>query len=276
MNYHEQAAQLADAKREHPWLKQAPSHVLQQALRDLDRACRERGTFRVRWRSARRWSPSFRFPAGKQIIVDRLGRKWGRAKLPKLGWVRFGWSRPLGGAVRSATVSRDGNHWYVSFLVEDGATTPQQHAAPNRAVGVDRGVAASVATSSGELLDREFRTSGETKRYRRWQQKLARQRKGSTNRKKTLAAMCRSKRRETHRRDDFCAQTAHRLATRNGLVVVEDLSTRNMTRSARGTADAPGRNVRAKAGLNRSILDKGWHKLHAPWGPSPGTRALGS
>ncbi|MEV0700169.1 transposase [Saccharopolyspora sp. NPDC050389] len=261
INYNEQARQLADAKTEHDWLKTAPSHVLQQTLMDLDRACREHGTFRVKWRSGRRWSPSFRFPAGKQITVERLGRKWGRAKLPKLGWVRFRWSRPLGGTVRSATVSRDGAHWYVSFLAEDGATTPEQHAAPHSAVGVDRGVAAAVATSNGDLLDREFRTSGEANRYRRLQRKLARQKRGSANRKKTLAAMRRIKRRETDRRDDFCAKTAHQLATCNALVVIEDLRTKNMTRSVKGTTEEPGRNVRQKAGLNRAILDKGWHKL---------------
>jgi putative transposase len=85
INYNAQAGQLADAKTEHDWLKAAPSHVLQQTPMDLDRACRDHGTFKIRWRSGRTWSPSFRFPAGKQITVERLGRQWGRAKLPKLG-----------------------------------------------------------------------------------------------------------------------------------------------------------------------------------------------
>ncbi|MFJ9844444.1 RNA-guided endonuclease InsQ/TnpB family protein [Kitasatospora sp. NPDC101155] len=74
MNYVPQAAELAEAKREIPWLRDAPSHVLQQTPRDLDRACREHGTFRVRWRSKVRWSPSFRFPAGNLITVERTGR----------------------------------------------------------------------------------------------------------------------------------------------------------------------------------------------------------
>lgn len=60
MNYTPQAAELAEAKWEHPWLRDAPSHVVQQTLRDLDQACRTHGTFRVRWRSKRGWSPSFR------------------------------------------------------------------------------------------------------------------------------------------------------------------------------------------------------------------------
>ncbi|MEV6325002.1 transposase [Nocardia sp. NPDC051787] len=157
INYREQAGQLAAAKIEHPWLCAAPGHCLQQTLMDLDRACRERGTWKVRWRSARRWRPSFRFPEGNKIQIQRLGRRWGRAKLPKLGWVRFRWSRPLGGVIRSATVSRDGAHWYVSFLVEDGKQTPAQHPSAS-VVGVDRGVAVALACSDGSMHDRAFTT----------------------------------------------------------------------------------------------------------------------
>lgn len=258
MNYVAQAAELADAKTEHDWLKTAPSHVLQQTLMDLDRACREHGTFKVRWRSARRWSPSFRFPAGKQITVERLGKRWGRVKLPKLGWVRFRWSRALDGMVRSATVSRDGKHWHISFLVEDGHTTPEQHSSTT-AVGVDRGVTVAVACSDGTMRDRQFRTPGEQRRYLALQKKLARQKKGPTNRKKTVAAMRQIKRRERDRRADFVSWTANRLATRNGLVAIENLPVKNMTRSAKGTVEEPGSRVAQKAGLNRSILDKGWH-----------------
>lgn len=136
MNYVPQAAELADAKKEHVWLKAAPSHVLQQTLRDLDAACRTQGTFKVRWRSKVRWSPSFRFPAGNLITVERVNRKWARAKLPKLGWVTFRWTRSLGGEIRSATVSRKGAHWFVSFLVDDDTTTPEHHA--GTPVGIDR------------------------------------------------------------------------------------------------------------------------------------------
>lgn len=260
INYVAQAAELADAKTEHEWLRAAPSHVLQQTLMDLDRACREHGTFWVRWRSGRRWSPSFRFPAGKQITVERLGKRWGRAKLPKLGWVRFRWSRSPGGQIRSATVSRDGQHWYVSFLVEEGRTTPEQHSATT-AVGVDRGVTVAVACSDGTMRDRQFRTPGEARRYLALQQKLSLQRKGSSNRKKTVAAMQQIKRRERDRRTDFVSWTANRLATRHGMVAIEKLNTRNMTRSAKGTVEEPGSRVAQKAGLNRSILDKGWYKL---------------
>ena len=66
MNYHEQAGELAEAKTDHRWLAEVPGHCLQQTLMDLDKACRAHGTFRVRWRSGRRWRPSFRFPEGNK------------------------------------------------------------------------------------------------------------------------------------------------------------------------------------------------------------------
>lgn len=241
MNYVPQAVELAEAKREHEWLKSAPSHVLQQTLRDLDRACREHGTFKVRWRSRTRWRPSFRFPAGNLIAVERLGRKWGRAKFPKLGWVRFRWSRALGGPIRSATVSRKGAHWFVSFLVDDGLATPEVHAMPGTAVGVDRGVTVAAVTSDGIFHDRKFITPGAKGRYYRLQRKLARQPKGSANRRKTVAALRRITGRVADRRTDFCAYTANRITARNAVVVLEDLRTRNMSASARGTPDRPGR-----------------------------------
>lgn len=259
--YHLQARELAEAKREEAWMKAAPSHILQQTLKDLDTACRTHGTFNVRWRAKHRWAPSLRFPAGNRNAVEKLNRRWARAKLPKLGWVKFRMSRPLGGRVRSATVSRQGNHWFVSFLVEDGRLAPEAHTRPDSAVGVDRGVAVAATTSEGGFHDRRFATGGEKQRYLRLQRKLARQKKGSANRTETIAAMNRITGRAVDRRTDFCAYTASRLARDHALVALEDLNTRGMTASAKGTVHEPGARVRQKTGMNRSILDKGWRRL---------------
>src|SRR5438876_11415992 len=69
-----QCRELAQAKRTEPWLGEAPSHCLQQTLRDRDKACRQHGVWRVRWRGKRRWEPSFRFPDATQIgEARRLG-----------------------------------------------------------------------------------------------------------------------------------------------------------------------------------------------------------
>ncbi|MBS4730578.1 transposase [Mycobacterium sp. SM1] len=262
MNYPRQCKELAEAKAEHPWLKDVPGHCLQQTLMDLDRACRQHGTWKVRWRSGRRWAPSFRFPEGSKMAVEKLNRGHARIKLPKLGWVKFRASRSLDGeTVRSATLTREGRHWFISVLVDDGRQTPEIHPVPGAAVGVDRGVAAAIATSHGDLIDRQFVTAGERRRVVALQRKLSRASRGSANRDKARAALAAVRARERRRRLDFCAQTAHQLAATNSVVVIEDLKTKQMTKSAKGTVESPGRNVRAKSGLNRAILDKGWHQF---------------
>jgi putative transposase len=267
INYVEQARQMAEAKKDSDcaWLADAPSHILQQTLRDLEQACKTHGTWKVRWRSKARTPPAFRFPDPHQIQVARVNRRWGRVKLPKLGWVRFRWSRPLGGAIHNATVARDGGRWYVSFCVEDGVTEATPNGKPT--VGVDRGVAVAVATSDGVMYDREFVTVGEQRRVRRLQQRFARslrthgRNRRSRRRDAVRAQLGRLSARIRARRADFAAQTAHDLATRHGLIAVEDLRIRNMTRSAKGTAERPGVNVRQRAGVNRSILNKGWGRF---------------
>ncbi|HCT78273.1 MAG TPA: transposase [Micromonosporaceae bacterium] len=265
INYVEQAGQLAEAKRDFGWLAEAPSHTLQQTLRDLDRACREHGTFKVRWRSKVRNTPSFRFPDPNHISVVRSSRRWGKVRLPKFGWVRFRWSRPLGGTARNVTVSRDGPHWHVSFCVEDGVNAAEPNGKP--AVGLDRGVVVAVATSDGGLLDREFVTLGELKRLKRLQQRLSRSQRvigrtrASNRRKDTRRKLAVLNATLRARRADFAAQTANRFTREHGLIAVEDLKIANMTRSAKGTSEAPGRNVRQKAGLNKAILAKGWGLL---------------
>lgn len=262
ITYPEQAHELASAKAEHPWLAEAPGHCLQQTLMDLDQACRSHGPFGVRWRSTRRWRPSFRLPEGNKMAVEKLNRRHARVKLPKLRWVRFRLSQPLEGAlIRSATVTREGKLWFISFLIDDGITTPPEHAVAGSAVGVDRGVAVAVATSDGHLIDRHFATDGERQRALRLQRRLARASKQSRNRIKTRQALGVIRARERHRRRDFCAQTARQLAARYGLVVIEDLQINQMTRSAKGTIETPGTNVKAKSGLNRAILSKGWYQL---------------
>ncbi len=142
IGYVEQARQVAEAKQDEPWLSEAPSHCLQQTLMDLDKACKRHGAFKVRWRSARRSQPSFRFPDPAQMAVKRLNRRWGSVALPKLGEVRFRWTRPIGGRVRNATVRRDGGRWYVSFCLEDGVSVSEPNGKPP--VGVDRGVVVAV------------------------------------------------------------------------------------------------------------------------------------
>ncbi|MGV9378527.1 RNA-guided endonuclease InsQ/TnpB family protein [Nonomuraea sp. NPDC003707] len=267
IGYHEQARQLVEAKAEFAWLAEVPGHCLQQTLLDLDQACSRHGTWKVRWKSRVRNAPSFRFPEGGKIAIERLNRRWARARLPKLGWLRFRMTRPLGGTVRNATVSRDGKHWYVSFLVEDGALAPERHAGPGSAVGIDRGVATVVTRSDGIFHHQVFAREREVEHAATLQRRLVRTRKGSVRRKHAAARLGKALAKVRRRRADFAAKTAHALATSFELIVFEALATKNMTAGVEPKPD-PGQpgaflpnGAASKSGLNRSILDKGWHRI---------------
>jgi transposase len=104
-------------------------------------------------------------------------------------------------------------------------------------------------------------TVPERKRLRRLERKLARARRGSERRTQVRLAAARLRARETDRLKDWVEKTSTDLARRFDVIKVEDLKIRSMTRSAKGTRDNPGRNVRAKNGLNRSIMRSGWGRL---------------
>jgi len=260
-SYLEQCRQLTAARAEHPWLAAGSQMVQQQALRDFARAIADffSGTRRrPTWRKAGR-DEGFRVVAVKPRQVRRLSRKTGAVWIPKAGWVRFRWSRAVPPSAKSYRVTMDrAGRWHVAF-----ATIPEPIPAPGngQTVGIDRGVVVSAALSTGELLRVPGLTAPERRRLRRLKRKLARAKRGSDRRGRVRLAIARLRARETDRRKDWSEKTSTDLARRFDLIRVEDLKIRNMTRSAKGTTEDPGRNVRAKAGLNRGILRSGWGLL---------------
>ncbi|MGA5765800.1 RNA-guided endonuclease InsQ/TnpB family protein [Nonomuraea bangladeshensis] len=257
----EQCRQLTQARAASPWLAAGSAVVQQQALKDFAQAMANffGGTHRrPTWRK-RGQAEGFRVVAVKAGDVRRLSRSTGEVKIPKVGWVRFRWSRAVPGGVKSYRVTRDrAGRWHVAF-----AAVPAPISAPGtgEVVGVDRGVAVSAALSTGELLNVRGLRDTEKTRLRRLLRKLARAKHGSNRRAKIKTAIARLKAREADRRKDWVEKTSTDLARRFDVIAVEDLKIRDMTRTARGTIEAPGRNVRQKAGLNRAILAAGWGRL---------------
>jgi transposase len=176
--------------------------------------------------------------------------------VPKAGWVRFRWSRPVNEDVKSYRVTRDrAGRWHVAFAhIPDPVPSPGN----GQAVGIDRGVAVSAALSTGEMLTVPGLRASEQRRLKHLERSLARAQKGSSQRGKVKAAIARLKARETDRRKDWCEKLSTGLAHRFDIIRIEDLSIRSMTRSAKGSIQTPGRNVAAKAGLNRGITRSGW------------------
>ncbi|SFR26006.1 Transposase [Lentzea waywayandensis] len=262
-NYVEQARQLTEARAGFDWLRAGSQTVQQQALRDFAQAVGNffGGTHRKpTWRKAGQHE-GFRQVAVRPEHVQRLNRKTGRVWVPKVGWVRFRWSRNVATGVKSFRVTRDhAGRWHLAF-----ATIPDSIPAPGtgEVVGVDRGVTVAAALSTGDLLTCPALSPGEQRRLTRLRRALARAKRGSHRRRRVKTAIAKLAAREADRRRDWVEKTSTDLARRFDLIRVEDLNIRGMTRSARGTVQRPGRNVRQKAGLNRGILAAGWGRLVA-------------
>ena len=262
-----------------------------KALLDLDRALAF--AFRPNSDPAHKGWPKFkakdigdgfRIP---QFAPEHIDDANGRVKLPKIGWIRYRRTRPIAfecadgmlvpGVVKQIHVRKDCGHWFVIFTVEFEVKVPDMKALD---VGIDVGVVHAVATSDGRFYDLD------TAKIRSIEKRIAGlKRKLSLNQesRKKLAKLelveafdkkqpsCKRRRlkeklQKLYRkirciRQDFNRKTAHALAQEYGCVYVEDLKVKNMTASAKGTVENPGKNVKQKSGLNRAILRTGFYSL---------------
>ncbi|MEU7000062.1 transposase [Nonomuraea sp. NPDC046570] len=257
----EQCRQLTQARAEFGWLRAGSIIVQQQALKDFAQALANffGGTHRrPGWRRRGR-GEGFRIVAVKPGDVRRVSRNVGEVRVPKVGWVRFRWSRAVPVGVRSYRVTRDAaGRWHVAFAA---IPAPVPGPGTGGVVGVDRGVSVSAALSTGELLNAPTLRDTEKRRLLRLLRGLARAERGSNRRGRVKAAIARLKAREVDRRKDWVEKTSTDLARHFDVIAVEELKIGSMTRSAKGTLAEPGRNVRQKAGLNRGILANGWGLL---------------
>jgi putative transposase len=240
-----------------PWLKDAPTHPLQQALKNLERAYMnffaKRAEFpRFKKKGLRE---SFRYPDPKQIRLDQVNS---RIFLPKLGWMRYRNSRMVLGAVKNVTVSWRNGKWFVSIQTEREVEIPTPQ---GEAVGIDMGIVRFATLSDGSFVEplncfRHHETA-----LRKAQQAMSRKTKFSSNWRKAKSKVQRIHARIANVRNDFLHKLSTDISKKHAIVCVEQLQVGNMSRSAAGTQEIPGTNVRAKSGLNKSILDQGWFEF---------------
>ena len=258
LNYIAQARELTALRAAFDWIAAVHVTPQQQALRDLDRAFANFLTGRAGYPSPRKKgvNDAFHFQA-REIKTKHLNDKWSAVRLPKIGRVKFRDTRPLRGKVRNVTINWSADGWHVSFACEIARTDAATSTLP--AVGIDRGVTNTLTLSTGEHLHIPASLAEIERKKRRAQQVASRRTRGSKRHAKARRRVAALQAREARIRQGWRHRVSHSLVQRFGTVVLEDLATRNMTRSAKGTMDAPGTNVRQKAGLNRAILDQGWH-----------------
>ncbi|TJY67339.1 transposase [Arthrobacter sp. CAU 1506] len=282
-NFHREAAGkglpvpgLRDDGREHePWLHAVNRSALVGGLRNADRA----------WNN---WMASFKgIRAGRRVGYPRFKKRGvardsftithdrkspgirlattRRLRIPTFGEIRFhDHAKHLQRKIRrgtveitSVTVSRHGHRWYASLAVEETIPVPRLSKRKRTAgiIGVDLGVHTLAALSNGDLIANPKIKASHARKLARLQKRLARSQKGSRTWKQLVHKIGRLAHLEARQREGYAHDLANRLVKTWAGIGIEDLNVAGMTRSARGTIEKPGRNVHAKAGLNRSILD---------------------
>jgi putative transposase len=214
-----------------------------------------------RFRSAHRWN-QLEFPHGDRAI--KLDAAQRRITIPGVGSVTL-----LKGRVVPATFGRvfivhKNDRWYAVFEchreIEPLPETGQS-------VGIDRGIRAVAALSTGDLVEnlrsgsrRKIATDRSQRRLDAVTVKDGRGRSVNVpdpQRRAAVRQLARAKEREANARRDWLHKVSRWIVATFDVIVLEELRLRNMTRSAKGDAENPGRNVKAKSGLNRALLDAG-------------------
>jgi putative transposase len=251
VGYHAQAAQLPFMKQVFPWLGLLPSQALQQTLLDLDLAYLNFFEGRAKYPAFKRrgfGNPGIRWPQGVEINGRCI---W----FPKLGWLKARFSRQLAGAIKSATIKFDGLHWYAAVLTEEDLQAPSKNAGPD--LGLDAGVVESLAFSDGRRYRLPVATPDEERRHALLARRTSRCQVGSVRHSRARRRHLVFRRRITNRVNDARHKLTSILAKNHGRIFCERLALGSLTRSGRGTVETPGRNVAAKAALNRAMLEQG-------------------
>jgi len=240
------------------WLSDAPVHPLQQTLKDLERAYANffaKRTAFPRFKKKGRHD-RFRYPDPKQIKLDQANS---RLFLPKLGWLRYRNSRDVRGTLKNVTVSANSGAWFVSIQTER-EVAPPTHPATSM-VGIDMGITRFATLSDGSHIEplNSFRTHQQA--LAKAQRAMSCKTKFSQNWRKAKSTVSQLHARIGNARWDFLHKTTTTISKNHAMVCLEDLQVRNMSKSAAGSSDSPGRHVKAKSGLNKSILDQGWFEF---------------
>jgi len=257
--YNELAFWLTVWKRseEYGFLKECPSQVLQQKLMDLEKAFKDcfdksQPLKRTPVFKKRRLNDGIRFPQGFKIDNRRIF-------LPKIGWVGFYKSRDICGIIKNVTVTHRGGQWFASIQVEETIEIGK-HASFSE-IGIDVGIKCFAAYSDGSKVEGVHSFRKHEEQLALEQRKLSRKKKGSKNWKKQKIKIAKLHRKIANVRSDFLHKLSTEISENQAKVYVEGLQIRNMSASARGTIENPGQNIKAKSGLNKSILDQGWFEF---------------
>ena len=242
---------------EYNFLKECPSQTIQQKLKDLEKSfkdCFDKRQINKRLpRFKKRGSgDSFRYPQGFKV-------KDSKVFLPKIGWVKFRKSQEILGELKNITVTRRTDGWYISIQVE--LEQPEPKHSSKSIIGIDMGISKFATMSTGDYINPINSFKQHYKKLARVQRSLSRKVKFSTNWKKEKIQLQKIHTKISNIRRDFLHKSSTKISKSHAMIVMEDLKISNMSKSAKGDLKNPGKMVKAKSGLNKSILDQGWYEF---------------
>ena len=226
ISYNQLAGKLVELKNtpEAEWLKEADSQALQQKLQDLEQAYTHFYEKRAKF-------PRFKSKRDKQSIRYPQRFKFSDVQvyLPKVGWVKAVFHRPLEGKAKNVTVSKTRTGKYFASIqceVETPAPLPN-----NGEIGIDLGLKSFLVTSDGEKIDHPRHLQKAEKRLLRLQRQLSRRVKGSKGREKVRVLLARQHEKVADQREDFLHKASRSLVDRYGFIGIEDLHVRGMVKN---------------------------------------------
>ena len=256
VSYFSLGVEFTKLRHKTEWMLELPANPVKHTLKYFADALREAMSGKKRFpkpHSRNRHAPSFTLPSKENFAIKRLDGKYSLLRIPLVGWVKMtrkGGNPYEDGAPKQVVLRHDGHRWraFVFYEIE-----VERKLDDGEFLGVDMNVR-QIATSDGHfylLPDLEKKE----RRRKKYQRKMAKQVNGSNRRKDTKKKLAKVSRKIANIRKNWIHQTTKEIADKCGTIVVEDLKVENMTASARGTIENPGKNVKQKAGLNRAMLD---------------------
>jgi putative transposase len=224
--------QLTELKKQHTWLKDTYSQVLQQSVKDLDTALKnmkKTGAGFPKFKSKYTTPVSFRYQQHTSIMDDR------HIHLPKIGVVRIVLHRPLPSTYSCVTITQTPRGWYASFVVDVAETDMVLDVISP--VGVDVN-SKYTALSTCELIANPKPLAKKAKKIKHEQRKLSRKQKSSRNRAKQKMKLARIHDQVRSQRLNHTHQTSARIAKSHDLVSVETLKIDQMRRKSKPVAKA--------------------------------------
>ncbi|ECE5745930.1 transposase, partial [Salmonella enterica subsp. salamae] len=246
---------------EHIFLQDAYTDNLQQKLKDLHAAWKRCFDKKLAakapvWKRKNEGRDSIRFVNFEKYC--RLENR--RVKIPSgPGWVKFRQSQRVNGKIKNATISQLAGQWYISFQVE--VETAEPNHTSTTIVGLDAGVTKLATLSDGTVYQPVNSFKASQRKLATLQRQLSRKVRFSSNWQKQKRKVQRLHSHIANIRRDYLHKVTSEISKNHAMIVIEDLKVSNMSKSAKGTAEQHGRNVKAKSGLNRSILDQGWYEM---------------